>query len=133
MQSLKGLALFLTASALVFAQSPTTCGTQTIPICTPGTGNGDVQIRPQAVPTSTGVVAASDAYLKTITVTNTTSGALTFTLADRQASPIAVLSAVSIAANTTYVIVFPVPYWCPGGFTVAASSTGLVFYSAFRL
>lgn len=134
MQNLKALAaLFLLASALGFGQNPTTCNTATIPICTQGTGAGDVQIKPQAVPTSTTVVGASDAYLKTITVTNTTAGALTFTLADRQASPIAVLSAVSVAANTTYLIVFPVPYWCPGGFTVAASGAGLNFYGAFRL
>lgn len=128
---MKALALALLAALPAFAQNPATCGAQTIPICTPGGGSGSVQIKPQAVPTSTGVVAASDAYLKTITVTNTTAGALTFTLADRQASPIAVMSAVSIAANTTYVIVFPALYWCPGGFTALASGSGLTMYGAW--
>ena len=90
-----------------------------------------VQVKPQAVPTSAAIVASYDAYLKTITVTNTTGGALTFTLADRQASPIAVMTAVSIAANTTYILSFPSLYWCPGGFTVLASGTGLNYYASW--
>lgn len=125
------LALALIA-APAFAADPPTCSTATIPICTMGAPAGDVQIKPQAVPTSAGTVTTYDASLKTITVTNTTAGALTFTLADRQASPIAVLSAVSVAANTTYVIVFPNGYWCPNGFTVVASGAGLNYYGAFR-
>jgi hypothetical protein len=87
---------------------------------------------PQAVPNSAaGVVAPSDAYLKIVTVSNTTGGSLNFTLADRQSSPIALLKTVAIAANTTQTFSFPTPYWCPGGFTVLASSTGLVFYAAW--
>lgn len=139
MKSLKGLALFLAAFALpafvapqLRAQLPATCGTQTIPLCSAGGGSGALQIKPQAVPTSTAVVAATDAYLKTVTVANTTSGALTFSLCDRQASPVCVTSAVSIAANTSYILTWLNLYWCPNGFTVAASGTGLVFYAAFN-
>ena len=97
----------------------------------PGAPSGAVQIKPQAVPTSSTAVTGYDAYLKMITVTNTTAGALTFTLADGQAAPVAVLQAVPIAANTTYVISFPSLYWCPGGFTVAASGAGLRFYATW--
>jgi hypothetical protein len=126
-------ALFLTASALpLAAQTLATCNAATPAICSPGAPSGDVQIKPQAVPTSTTVVTAYDAYLKTVTVSNPTSGAITFTLSDRQASPLAVLGAVSIAANTTYVIAFPFYYWCPGGFTVTSSGAGLTWYAGFR-
>jgi hypothetical protein len=133
MLSARVLLFAAVSAALAFAQSsPATCNSATVPVCSKGSPSGDVQIKPQAVPSSSTVVTKVDAYLKTITVTNTTSGAVTFTLQDGQGSPIAVLSAVSVAANTTYVIVFPALYWCPGGFTVQASSTGLNFYGAWR-
>ena len=129
------VALLLTAALLCCAPpafgDPPTCSGTPIATCSSGSPSGSVQIKPQAVPTSSTAVTGYDAYLKTITVTNTTAGALTFTLADRQAAPIAVLQAVSIAANTTYVIVFPSLYWCPGGFTVASSGAGLNFYAAW--
>jgi hypothetical protein len=109
-----------------------TCNTATVPVCTQGSPSGDVQIRPQAAPTSSTVVTTYDAYLKTITLANTTAGAITFTLSDRQASPIAFLSAVSVAANTTYVVSIPTSYWCANGFTVQASGAGLIYYVAWR-
>jgi hypothetical protein len=137
MKNLKALTgLFLAACVLgapAFAQL-NTCNTATIPICQPGTGNGDVQIKPQAVPTSTTVVSASDAFLKVITVENPTASAISFSLCDRQASPVCVAPAVSIAANTTYIISWPDLrlYWAPGGFTALASGAGLTFSGAFR-
>jgi hypothetical protein len=115
-----------------FAQSAATCNAATPAVCGAGLPQSDVQIKPQAVPTSTTVVATYDAYLKTVTVANTTAGALTFTLADRQASPIAAMAAVSIAANTSYVIVWPALYWSPGGFTVLASGSGLTYFAAWK-
>jgi hypothetical protein len=114
-----------------FAQNAT-CNNSTPALCGPGSPAGDTQIKPQAVPTASQVVTTYDAYLKTITITNTTAGALTFTLSDRQPSPVAVLAAVAVAANTTYVIVFPNFYWCPSGFSVVASGAGLNWYGAFR-
>ena len=122
------------AAAAAFAQSAASCNSATPAICTMGTTpTGDVQVKPQSVPTSTTTVTGVDAYLKQITVTNTTGSPVTFTLADKQASPVAVLSAVSIAANTTYVIRFAdTPYWCPGGFTVAAGGSGLTWYGSWR-
>jgi hypothetical protein len=115
-----------------FAQSTATCNAAATPVCTLFPPSNPSQIKPQAVPTSITAVTSFDAYLQTITITNTTAGALTFTLADRQGTPVAVMSAVSIAANTTYVISFPSLYWCPSGFTVLASGVGLNFYGAWR-
>jgi hypothetical protein len=121
----------LAAGCAAFAQTAT-CNTATPAICTKGSPSGDVQIKPQSVPTSATTVTSYDAYLKTVTIANTTGSAVTFTLADRQASPVAALSAVSIGANTTYVVTFPNLYWCPGGFTVTAGASGLNFYASWR-
>lgn len=131
-QRLALLALAFAALALAQNQSPT-CNGAAVPLCGPGRPSGEVQIKPIAVPQSTTTVAFSDAWLKTLTITNTTSGAVTFTLSDRQASPLALFSAVSIAANTTYVVVFPEGgyYWLPGGFSVAAGGSGLIFGGAW--
>jgi hypothetical protein len=111
---------------------PATCSGATIPVCGPGAPSGDVQTKPAAVPTSAGTVTTYDAYIKSVVIVNTTAGALTFTLADRQSSAKDVLSAVSVAANTTYVVAFPVPYWAPSGFTVVASGAGLNYWVAWR-
>lgn len=127
---IKRLAFILCAlAASLAAQTAPTCNTATVPLCSTGIRTIDVQIKPLAVPQSTTIVSAGDAYIKSLTITNTTSGAVTFTLADKQASPIALFTAVSIAANTTYVVVFQPGgyYWCPGGFTVAAGGSGLNF------
>lgn len=113
-------------------QNPATCNTATPAICTPGSPSGDVQIKPQAVPTSAQTVSTYDAYLKEVVIANTTASAITFTLADRQGTPIAVLSGVSVAANTTIIVAFPNLYWCPGGFTVVAGGTGLNWYGGWR-
>jgi hypothetical protein len=130
--------IFLTAVAVCLhvanahAQSPASCNAATIPLCSYGSMGSELQIKPRAVPTSAATVTAQDAYLRTVVISNATSGAITFTLADRQASPVSALGAVSIAANTTYVISFPDYYWCPGGFTVVASGSGLTWYGVWR-
>ncbi len=126
------LLLAALAASAAFAQGPATCNSATVPVCTAGSPSGDVQTKPLAVPTSTTAVALTDAYLKTVTVSNPTSGAITFTLADRQASPLAVLGTVSIAAYTSYVVVWPAGYWCPNGFTVTSSGSGLTFYAGWK-
>jgi hypothetical protein len=118
-------------AALAFGQSTSPCNSAVPAVCALQPPSSPSQVKPQAVPASVTVVAIYDAYLQMVTVTNTTAGALTFTLADRQSTPVAVLSAVSIAANTTYVITFPL-YWCPGGFTVLAGGSGLNFYASWR-
>jgi hypothetical protein len=136
---MKTLLLLAVFAAFTCAQSTPTCSSATIPLCGAGQPSGDMQVKPQAVPTSTGNVAFVDAYLKSVTISNPTASPITFTLADRQGSPIAALGAVSIAANTTYVVVWcsdcslkASMYWCPGGFTVLAGGAGLTWYGSWR-
>ncbi len=125
-EQMKRLILALAFAGGLFAASPTLFQGGN------GLGAGDVQIKPQAVPTSTTVVAATDAYLRQVVVTNPTAGAITFTLCDAQASPICLVAAASIAANTTYVVVIPQLYWCPLGFTVTSGGAGLTYYASWR-
>jgi hypothetical protein len=132
MTNIHRLLLAAAIGAVSLCAQTATCNSATVPVCTNGTPSGDVQIKPQAVPQSTTTVTASDAYLKSVTITNTSGSPVTFTLADKQASPVAAMSAVSVGANTTYVVTFPDKYWCPGGFTVAAGGSGLNFYASWR-
>lgn len=120
---MKKLILVLAALA-IFGASPT--------IYQPTEGTGLVQIKPQAVPTSTTVVAASDAWIQGITIINTSAGALTVTVASRETSPVSLLEAVSIAANTTYVVSVPYGHWMPQGFTITSSGSGLNYYAKWR-
>jgi hypothetical protein len=108
-----------------FAQTPT---------MTPvySTATADWQIKPIAVPTMTTTVIGADAYLKTITVSNSTSGAIAFSVCDKQGSPICAVPAISVEANSVYVIPWPFYYWCPSGFTVLAGGSGLTFYVSWR-
>jgi hypothetical protein len=121
-----------------FAQnSVATCNNASIPVCGMGAPQSRVQVKPQAVPTSTTAIATVDAYLRMITISNPTAGAITFTLADRQGSPISALGAVSIGANTTYIVIWAkeedeMGYWCPNGFTLTSSGSGLTWYGAWR-
>jgi len=101
--------------------------------------SGYAQIKPQAVPQSTTIIAPSDALLLCLSITNTTAGAVTFTLSDRQASAIDFMTAVSIPANTTVLVVMAdeddpsgAQIWLPGGFTVAAGGSGLNYWAAWK-
>ena len=114
----------LLCGGLLLAQSPAIFSSQQ--------GAGTVQIKPQPVPTSTTVVAESDAWVIGVVVVNTTSVGLSFTLASREASPVAFLSSVVVAGNTTYVISVPYGYWLPKGFTVIASGSGLNYTAVWR-
>lgn len=131
-RTLISIAALAIVSLPAFSQTPATCNTATVPVCSQAVGLVDVKIKPQAAPTSLAVVGAADAYIKEVSVTNTTGSAITFTLADRQGSPIAELSAISVPANGVYVIVYVVPYWCPGGFTVIAGGAGLNYFVAWQ-
>ena len=101
-------------------------------IYTGGTSGPLFQIYPVAVPTSPADVTTSDARIVEVTLTNTTAGALTVTITDKQASPLAFLSAVSVAANSTYVIETPGLRYMPGGITWSASGSGIVGYVSWR-
>lgn len=66
--------------------------------------------------------AAATCWLDLLTLTNKTAGAITVTASDVRGTPLDLLTAVSIAANTTYAIVFPGGLRFEGGLTLAASA-----------
>lgn len=89
----------------------------------PGSRNVSTVLR--AVPAVATDLTTIDTWLFQITVANTTGGALTFTVIDKQTSPVTLLAAVSIAANTTYIIRWPEPVFMSGGVNWSASGAGL--------
>lgn len=83
---------------------------------------------PGLIPATLTTVYTGNIWLSEITLTNTSAGSVTVTVQDGQTTPREVLSAVSIAAHTTYVIQFSARY-CPGGVSWSASSaTAIVGY-----
>jgi hypothetical protein len=121
---MKLIVFLLATSALLSAAPPT--------VLQQGSPSGDVMIAPQAVPTSLTVVSVADSYLKSITVTNTTASAVTFTV--QTAGGVAILSAVSIAANTTYIVSWPDGqlFYSPAGFSVQAGAAGLNYQANWK-
>jgi hypothetical protein len=95
------------------------------------------QVNPQAVPTSLSTVVTTTniltggVYLDTLTVSNTTAGAVTLLVQDQQGTPVAFIPTQSIAANTTVTWVFPSGVWLPGGFSIQAGGAGLRFYASW--
>ena len=77
------------------------------------------------VPDVAADLATKTAAIWQIFVCNTTSGALTFTVTDKQATPRYILPAVSIAGNTAYVCSWPEGQPCSGGVSWVASGVGL--------
>lgn len=78
-----------------------------------------------AVPSSATDLTTTDTRLWQISVANTTAGALTFVVLDKQTTPRTVIPTVSIAANTAYIISWPEGVFCSSGINWAASATGL--------
>ncbi len=60
----------------------------------------------QAVPTVAADLATKTTWLTRVTVANTTVAAVTFTVKDKQATPRNLFAAVSIAANSTSLVVW---------------------------
>jgi len=123
-KAVRTFALLALLALALFAASPT--------IYNYTGGAGQVQIKPQAVPTSTTIVSTNDSYLLGITLINTTADTLTVTVASRESSPVQFLPTVAIAANTTYVINTPYGHWMPLGYTIVASGSGMVYYATWR-
>lgn len=78
-----------------------------------------------AVPTSLTDICTTNALVFQVHVSNTTAGALTFLLQDKQATPGQLTPTVSIAANTAYILAWPEGQWAPSGIAVQASGVGL--------
>lgn len=80
------------------------------------------------VPIVPETVVSKDAYISSIRLSNTSAGAITFTLADRQGTPLERYKDVSIAANSVSLEVLSrndEPIKMVSGFTVDASAAGL--------
>lgn len=83
-------------------------------------GNGLV-----AVPTSATDLTTTDTWINQIILVNTTAGALTVTINDKQGSPLALVPTVSLAANTLYITVFPFAVKMTSGISWSASGAGI--------
>ena len=79
------------------------------------------EIVPQFIPGTTGHLCDVTVHLTEIVLTNVTGGSVTVTISDQQTVPTAVLSALPIAANSTYEIAFKGRV-CPNGVTWSCSA-----------
>lgn len=95
-------------------------------------GNGIQETSLAAVPTSNTNIAGADSWLFQLHINNSTGGAVTFTLTDAQGTPVAALSAVSIGANTAYVMAWPFGLYLQGGFNIQAGGSGLKYSAVWR-
>lgn len=77
------------------------------------------------MPTVAADVTTVDTFLKQIRVSNTTAGALTITILDKQDTPRTHTPTVSIAANSVYLDVAPECILMKGGVNWVASGAGL--------
>lgn len=81
-----------------------------------------------AMPTSATAVAAATTCALTIIVSNTTAGALTYTVTDNAGSPINFLNAVTINAGERNEYTFPNGMKFNAGIKVTASGAGITYY-----
>jgi len=79
----------------------------------------------QAIPTSAADLAAKSTYLYQLSLTNTTAGALTITINDKQSTPVALFNAVSLAANSLTIVSWPMGVLMKGGINWVASGAGI--------
>lgn len=87
----------------------------------------EVTSGPAAVPNSGMTdITTVDTEVALITITNTTAGALTITIQDKQTSPQALATSHSISANSELSYDFNPPRLFIGGVSWQASNTGLV-------
>ncbi len=63
-----------------------------------------------------------DCWIFQLVFVNKTAGAVTVTVTDQNTTPLDLLTAVSLAANSTTVAVFPEGQYMPGGFKWNASA-----------
>lgn len=78
------------------------------------------------VPNSATDVTTTDSYILQITVTNTTGGAVTFTVTDKASSAKTLVPAISIPANTLLIMSWPDGVKMTGGISwTAGSATSL--------
>lgn len=77
------------------------------------------------MPTVAADLSTKDTVIFQIVLCNTTAGAITTTIKDKQSTARFILNAASIAGNTTYVIAFPEGVRMKSGVNWVASGDGL--------
>ena len=117
-----GMALFP-----LLAQSPTVINRTHWP----SSYGGPYEVYWQAVPTSLTALDTRDSHLLGYCVSNSTSGALTFTIQSKDASPLPLPLTGSIAANTAVCNNSPFGLLTKGGFSVQASGAGLYYQAVW--
>lgn len=89
----------------------------------------DVNVMLVAIPapTATDIITANtvDIDIAEVTVSNSTSADINFTLQDNQTSPVKVLDAIIIGANSPVILPFDPPVTMQGGAKWFAQSAGL--------
>ena len=88
---------------------------------------GPYEIYYQAVPTTLTDVDTRDSRLIGLCVTNTTAGALTFTIQTKDGTPLALPYSGSLAANSSSCNNLPFGVLSKGGFSVQAGGAGLLY------
>lgn len=117
MKFLAYVLLFLTISVSIIY--PASLTTRTVYGRT--TMNADFQ----SVPSSPTTLTSVDSWIFQIVLANSTSGALTVTIQDKQGTPVCILCSVSLPANTTYIVPFPEGLKFESGITWSASGSGV--------
>jgi hypothetical protein len=113
----------LAALTLAFAQSPTVLNRTNWP----KDYGGPYEVYYQAVPTALTALDTRDVRLLGVCVSNSTAGALTFTIQTKDASPLPLPFTGSIAANSAVCNNTPFGLLSKGGFSVQASGAGLYY------
>lgn len=80
----------------------------------------------QAVPTDATDLCAKNAWIFQIVLSNTTTGTLTVTIADKADTPLNLINAYPVDPNLPIVIPFPEGVKMNGGINWVASGAGLV-------
>lgn len=80
----------------------------------------------QAVPKIAADLTTTTSWIWQLTFVNTTAGALTVTVADKNTVPLDLLDTVSLAANTTTIYSFPESVKMIGGINWVASDDGII-------
>lgn len=93
--------------------------------CAPPTFASSFELLPAFIPATATDVHLSSFHITEITLSNVTAAPVTVTITDKQSTPVALYSAVSVPANSVVAQRFE-GRWMPGGVTWSAGSASAV-------